>query len=150
MCGHQCVKQTPFHSKWESMHAEAQNYEQGCSVITTTNSQRDNSGLSCDESESESFLTMLRYSFWGWFAEDSFCFWGKSIWPGDRGLMLHWLVCQGLLQKAGDAFYEPFMSPVEMMDVTEAFSLWTKSSSFQPDTDHVRKKPQSVIVLIIY
>lgn len=50
MCGHQCVKQTPFHSKWESMHAEAQNYEQGCSVITTTNSQRDNSGLSCDES----------------------------------------------------------------------------------------------------
>lgn len=74
MCGHQCVKQTPFHSKWESMHAEAQNYEQGCSVITTTNSQRDNSGLSCDESESKSFLTMLRYSFWGWFAEDSFCF----------------------------------------------------------------------------
>lgn len=106
--------------------------------------------MSPSGSESESFLTMLRYSFWGWFAEDSFCFWGKSIWPGDRGLMLHWLVCQGLLQKAGDAFYEPFMSPVEMMDVTEAFSLWTKSSSFQPDTDHVRKKPQSVIVLIIY
>lgn len=42
------------------------------------------------------------------------------------------------------------VSPVEMMDVTEAFSLWTKSSSFQPDTDHIRKKPQSVIVLIIY
>lgn len=29
---------------------EARNYEQGCAVITTTNSQRDNSSLSCDES----------------------------------------------------------------------------------------------------